>query len=197
VGINAQTMRFLDMFLLYCLQTDSPPDSPAEIVAMAHNQHATAERGREPGLLLERGQGTVPLTDWGTEIVNAMQPIAQLLDATHGGTQYAQALQSAQCGLVQPDTLPSARVLAAIQHEHAGSFTAFVRAQSEHTHAAMLALPQKAEVQARLHQQCVQSVDEQQAIEAADTMPFDVYLSEYLSPLRLRAKPVATGQAIA
>jgi glutamate--cysteine ligase len=197
VGINAQTMRFLDMFLLHCLQTDSLPDSPAEIAAMAHNQHAAAERGREPGLLLERGQSTVPLTAWGAEIVNAMQPIAQQMDAMHGGSQYAQALQSAHLGLAQPDSLPSARVLAAIQNEHAGSFTAFVRAQSERTHAAMLALPLKAEVQARLHQQCAQSVDEQQAIEAADTMPFDVYLSEYLSPLRLRAKPVATGQAIA
>jgi len=197
VGINAQTMRFLDLFLLHCLQTDSPPDSPAEIVAMAHNQHAAAERGREPGLLLERGNGTVRLTDWGTDIVNAMQPIALQMDATHGGTQYAQALESARVGLAQPDTLPSARVLAAIQTEHAGSFTAFVRAQSERTHAAMLALPVEADVQARLVQQCVQSVQEQQAIEAADTMLFDVYLKEYLSPLRLRAKSVVAAQATA
>ena len=78
-----------------------------------------------------------------------------------------------------------------IQNDHAGSFTAFVRAQSERTHAAMLALPVDADVQTRLTRQCVQSVQEQQAIEAADTMPFDVYLKEYLSPLRLRAKPVA------
>ena len=191
VGINAQTMRFLDMFLLHCLLTDSPPDSPAEIAAMAHNQHNVAERGREPGLLLERGGEKVALNDWGREIVRAMQPIAQRMDAAHGGAQYAQALQSAQIGLEQPATLPSARVMAVIQNDHAGSFTAFVRAQSERTHAAMLALPVDADVQARLTRQCVQSVQEQQAIEAADTMPFDVYLKEYLSPLRLRAKPVA------
>jgi glutamate--cysteine ligase len=191
VGINAQTMRFLDMFLLHCLLTDSPPDSPAEIAAMAHNQHNVAERGREPGLLLERGGEKVALNDWGREIVRAMQPIAQRMDAAHGGAQYAQALQSAQIGLEQPATLPSARVLAVIQNDHAGSFTAFVRAQSERTHAAMLALPVDADVQTRLTRQCVQSVQEQQAIEAADTMPFDVYLKEYLSPLRLRAKPMA------
>ena len=28
MGITAQTMRFLDVFLLHCLQTDSPPDTP-------------------------------------------------------------------------------------------------------------------------------------------------------------------------
>jgi glutamate--cysteine ligase len=122
-----------------------------------------------------------------------MQPIAKLLDAAHGGTQHAQALQSAHAGLAQPDTLPSARVLAAVQNEHAGSFTAFVRAQSQRTHAAMLAMPVEADVQARLAQQCMQSIEEQRAIEAADTMPFDVYLKEYLSPQRLRAKPVVTA----
>jgi glutamate--cysteine ligase len=197
VGINAQTMRFLDLFLLHCLQTDSPPDSPAEIVAMAHNQHAAAERGREPGLLLERGNSAVRLTDWGTDIVNAMQPIAQQMDAIHGGTQYAQALQSAQVGLAQPDTLPSARVLAAIQNDHAGSFSAFVQAQSARTHAAMLSAPMDAALQASFQRQSEQSVQEQRAIEAADTMPFEVYLKEYLSPLRLRARAVAVTQGIA
>ena len=193
VGINAQTMRFLDMFLLHCLLSDSPPDSPAEIAAMAHNQHDVAERGREPGLVLERGGDKVLLTDWGTEIVQAMEPIAARMDATHGNTLYTQALQAARTGLAQPETLPSARVLAAVKNEHAGSFTAFVRARSESTHAAMLSTPLDSSTQTRFVQQCVQSVQEQQAIEAADTMPFDVYLKEYLSPQRLRAKPVATA----
>ncbi|MFO0490191.1 MAG: glutamate--cysteine ligase, partial [Curvibacter sp.] len=41
VGINAQTMRFLDVFLLHCLQTASPPDTPQEIAELARNQHLT------------------------------------------------------------------------------------------------------------------------------------------------------------
>jgi glutamate--cysteine ligase len=46
------TMRLLDVFLLHCLLSDSPPDTPAEIAELKHNQHLTAERGREPGLTL-------------------------------------------------------------------------------------------------------------------------------------------------
>src|SRR4051794_13149599 len=42
VGISAQTMRFLDVFLLHCLLTDSPPDNREEIANLAHNQHLTA-----------------------------------------------------------------------------------------------------------------------------------------------------------
>ena len=52
IGIDAGTMRFLDMFLLHCLLGESPPDTPEEIATIAHNQYRVAERGREPGLRL-------------------------------------------------------------------------------------------------------------------------------------------------
>ena len=38
VGIKAQTMRFLDVFLLHCLLADSPPDTPHEIAQVGRNQ---------------------------------------------------------------------------------------------------------------------------------------------------------------
>ena len=47
LGINASTMRMLDVFLLHCLLSDSPDDSPEEIAQIKHNQHLVAERGRE------------------------------------------------------------------------------------------------------------------------------------------------------
>ena len=127
VGINTQTLRFLDVFLLHCLQTPSPPDTPQEIAAMARNQHKTAERGREPGLLLEGPQGTVLLQDWGLEIVRQLQAIAAQLDAVHATTDYSHAVQDAGYALQHPHSTPSARVLAAIQGEYGGSFLSFVK----------------------------------------------------------------------
>ena len=192
VGINAQTVRFLDMFLLHCLLSDSPPDTPAEIAAVARNQHCVAERGREPGLQLERGASTATLVEWGHEILRGLAPIASQLDAAHACGDYLDALHSAEHSLKHPDTLPSARVLRAIQNDHGGSFVAFARAQSQRTKEAILAMPLTADVQHRLEQQSLQSLQDQQAIEAADTMPFDIYLQEYLSPRRLLARAVAT-----
>ena len=61
LGINSATMRFLDVFLLHCLLSPSAPDTPEEIAALGRNQHRTASHGREPGLTLERGSGTVTL----------------------------------------------------------------------------------------------------------------------------------------
>jgi glutamate--cysteine ligase len=53
-GIGLEQMRLLDIFLLHCLLSDSPPDSPQEIAAMARNQRRMAERGRDPRLHLHR-----------------------------------------------------------------------------------------------------------------------------------------------
>jgi glutamate--cysteine ligase len=194
VGINAETMDFLDVFLLHCLQTDSPPDSPAEIAELARNQHRTAARGREPGLQLERHGQEVGLTAWGAELVAACAPLAAKLDATHDTDRYSRSLSAASVALQQPETLPSARVLNAMQGFD-NSFVAFVRDQSVKTQALLLDMPWSAEQQARLITMSAQSVTDQKKIEAADTMPFEVYRQQYLSAARLD-KPVRAMAAV-
>ncbi len=186
VGINSQTIRFLDMFLAYCLGTDSPLDTPEEIIAIAQNQQRVAERGREPGLQLQRGSVRVSLTDWGLELVQALEPIARQFDAAHNTKDYTAAVQVAIQGLQQPETLPSARVLQVVQQSYAGSFVGFIQAQSARTKAAMLQTPLAPAAREKLEVQSRESLQAQQEIEAADTMPFDIYLAEYLSPRRLR-----------
>lgn len=191
VGINARTLRFIDVFLLHCLTSASPPDTPEEIAAMARNQHRTAERGREPGLQLERGNSTVALTAWAADILAALRPLALQLDATHGTTDYSTAIQSACFALDNPDTLPSARVLKSMTDDFGGAFVAFVQARSLQTKEAMLAQPLSVGELELLTRETRESVQKQLDIEAGDSMPFDIYLQEYLSPKRLMAKPVS------
>jgi glutamate--cysteine ligase len=190
VGITAQTLRFLDVFLLHCLQSESPDDTPEEIAAIGRNQHRAAERGRQPGLELEKGLGSMTLTGWGLEIVQQLKPIAAQLDAAHGTQDYTRAVLDAEQTLLHPETTPSARVLQVVQQEFDGSFVAFVKAQSLKTRQAMLDLPLSDAQAAAWAAQSAKSMQDQADIEAADTMPFDVYLQEYLSPKRLVARPV-------
>ena len=185
VGIRASTLRFLDVFLLHCLSQPSPDDTPAEIAAMARNQQSVAERGREPGLQLQRGDAMVGLADWGLDIVAQLRPMAQALDQVHGGNDYAQAVELAQHGLMHPESLPSARVLQAMREDHGGSFSAFVRSLSEQTKAQELAQPLAAHELAHFQQLAQASLERQREIEAADTLPFDRYLQQYLSAERL------------
>ncbi|WP_332775344.1 glutamate--cysteine ligase [Polaromonas sp.] len=194
VGIQAQTMRFLDMFLLHCLLTDSPPDTPQEIAALARNQHRVAARGREPGLQLERAGQEVTLTEWGAQLIAGFAPIAAALDAAQGNTSYSDALAAAGTALRNPDLLPSARVLAATVKAHNSSFVAFARAQSAQTRSTLLGLPFTAAQQAHFEALSRQSVQEQKKIEAADTMPFEIYREQYVSPDRL-GMPRSLAQA--
>ena len=185
VGINTRTMRFLDIFLLHCLLSDSPPDTPAEIAELKHNQHHTAARGREPGLSLKRAGGEVPLVAWGAEVLAGCAPIAAALDAAHGGTRFREALAAAQAGLADASTLPSARVLAAMQQDFGNSFVSFARAQSLKTQAALQSLPLSGEQLASLEALSRESVKAQKQIEASDTLPFEEYRQQYLSAERL------------
>lgn len=192
LGINAQTMHFLDVFLMHCLLSDSPPDTPQEIADMAHNQHLTAARGREPGLELLRDGQPVTLTGWGHELLTAMGPVARQLDAAlaasdpvSGCQPHTEALAAMVSRLAELDNTPSARVLADIQARDDRSFVGFVRERSAHTHRHLLGLPWSAEQQAAFEAESRQSLADQKAIEDTDSMPFEMYRQEYVSPLRL------------
>ena len=185
VGITAATTRFIDVFLLHCLMSDSPPDTPEEIAALSRNQHKTAARGREPGLMLERNRSEVALTDWGLEVIEGCAPIASAMDAALGGTLYADAVAAAKQSLQHPDTLPSARVLAAMDADFENSFVGFVRSQSTKARAHLLGLPFTADQQTRYEAMTQASISEQKRIEASDSMLFETYRQNYVSPKRL------------
>jgi glutamate--cysteine ligase len=181
VGIKAQTLRFLDVFLLHCLMTESPPDSPQEIAALGRNQHKTAAFGRQPGLLLERADQEVTLTQWGGELLAACIPFAKALDNAQATTEHTLALQAAQTMLEEPAMLPSARVLAAMAKDHNNSYTAFIQERSVATRSKLLGLPYASGLNTQMEALAQRSVSDQAAVEAADTVPFEVFRQGYVS----------------
>lgn len=186
VGINATTMRFLDVFLLHCALSDSAQDTPNEIAALARNQHLTAAQGRESGLKLDRNGESVSLVDWGLTIIDECLPIARSIDAALAtGALHVEAVEAARRSLQRPDTLPSARVLRAMADQHENSFVRFVRARSVQTRDALLAMPLTPEQADRQRRMVEDSVRAQREIEASDTMPFEEFRKQYVSAGRL------------
>jgi glutamate--cysteine ligase len=177
----------LDVFLLHCLLADSPPDTPTEIAAIGRNQNRVAARGREPGLHLERQGKEVALLDWGQQLTRACEPIALALDAAHASSAYSEALAGAVAALHDPARVPSARVLREMQEHHAGSYIRFTLAQSARHAADLRHLPVAAQTQDLFARLARESLEEQQQMEASDTMPFETYRQRYLAPERLNA----------
>lgn len=185
IGISAATIRLLDTLLLHFLLSDSPPDTPEEIAANGHNQHRVALRGREPGLLLARKGEEVTLAEWGGQLLAECAPIAETLDATHGGSDYRDALAGAISALHDPAQLPSARVLKAMHEETDDVYVRFVVAQSRRHRETIGALPLDSATEAEFARLAAESLAAQARIEAEDTMPFEIYRQQYLSPRRL------------
>jgi len=187
VGIGADTMRVIDAFLLHCLTSASPDDTPEEIAANARNQHRVAARGREPGLMLEHWQGGErSLADWAGEILAACAEQAAALDAVHGGNAYRSALKRIGERLQRPELCPSARVLAVMSQDFGDSYVGFVRHQSDATRSALLALPFPQALQQRFEKMAAESLAAQARIEQADTLSFEDFRRQYVSPERMR-----------
>jgi glutamate--cysteine ligase len=189
IGIGAPVMRFLDVFLLHCLLTDSPPDTPEEIAALARNQHRVAARGREPGLELERGAKGVPLAEWGGRLLAEFEPIAEAYDAARGGANFRDALAAAAASFRDPASLPSARMLEDMKRNHDSSCLRFAIAHSAAHRAALAREPFPPEAEARYARLARESFAEQAQIEAGDKVPFEDFRRDYLDPARLGLQP--------
>ena len=87
--------------------------------------------------------------------------------------------------LDDPDTTPSARVLAAMARDHGNSHVRFVLAQSLAHRKTLLELPLPDETAERFLRLADESLQEQKRIEASDTLPFESYRQLYLAPFRL------------
>jgi glutamate--cysteine ligase len=181
VGIDALTMRFLDVFLLHCLLADSPPDAPAEIARIARNQFRVAERGREPGVRLMLDDGEIALADWGLDVLRQCAPIAQALDGAAGGREHRDALDVAGERLHDPSRTPSARVLRELHERYADSYIEFALAHSRAHRTSMLALPFDASAAARLERMAGESLAEQRRLEEMDDVPFELFRRQYLA----------------
>ena len=181
IGIDAVTMRFLDVFLIHCLLAESVPDSPDAIRMNAENQFRVAERGRESQLRLCRTRGEVGLAQWGGELLEECAPIAVALDAAGGRSGYGAALRIASDRLRDPEQTPSARVLREMNRDFDNSYVDFAIAYSRRHRDAILALPWPEDASLRMQSMAAESLVAQRKIEEADSVPFETYRLQYLA----------------
>jgi glutamate--cysteine ligase len=180
IGIEADTIRLLDVFLLHCLLHESPPDSAREVAAMSGNQRLIAEAGRDPSVRLNRAGTQITPAEWGAELVRECEPIAAALDKAHGAADHSRVLQAAARALDDPSSLPSSRVLRETQERHGRSFPDFAMSLTRSHRATLAALPLEPGVEARYAALAARSIADRERIEAGDEEPFEAFRRRYL-----------------
>jgi glutamate--cysteine ligase len=188
VGIQAETGRFVDAFLLFCAASDSPyfPAS-GYCQRSADNFSTVVKEGRKPGLQLDREGQPVSLAQWGNELLDRIAPYAALYDSALGGDAYARALAAQRAKLGDPDATPSARLLRELV-DGGVSFHDYSLDLSRKHAETLRAQPLPAATAAAYEQAARDSAAEQIRIEQADTEDFDTYVARYHAALKAPRK---------
>ena len=178
LGIGLEAARFLDVFLHFLALESSCLTSDEEGVENRANFLATVKEGRRPGLKLQFKGESLLLTDWGQQLLDRMEPVADLLDRHLGGTQHRDSLAVQRAKLADPDSTPSARVLREIR-EAGNSFPAYTLANSQRQAAELIARPLSSSKTADFVAIAQASLDAQRDIERTQVGDFDTFVAAY------------------
>lgn len=185
-GINQNTMRFMEAFLIYCLLEESPLFDAEDLARCGRNQLKTAKAGRKPGLELERSSGRMPLKDWALEMLDAIVRVAELVDAGDARGGYVAAVESMRELVLVPETTPSGRLLDALAGRRLGYFDYVLDVAGRHRDYFERLRPLSDDRRDEFETDARRSLEQQAAIEAADEITLDEYLERYFANGGLR-----------
>ena len=180
-GINQNTMRFMEAFLIYCLLEDSPDLDGAELEDISHNHTGTAKRGRDPEFRLRRDGKPVELRSWGEEILDNVMAVAEKIDEHESDGSYAAAIAVLQRKVAHPEETLSARIVTELEDTGTSFFEfALGMARCHRDYFASIA-PLRAVQEENLSNEAAESSLRQRQIEEADEISLDEYLQQYFS----------------
>jgi glutamate--cysteine ligase len=124
LGITLEQLRFLQVFMLFCLFERSDFIDEKTFAGINANHHAVATLGRYSALSIYNDNSKpVLLRDWGFEIFLKLSQIAALLDHPEGD-KYTRVVDKEAKKLTDLSLLPSEKIYREI-HETGLSFRAY------------------------------------------------------------------------
>lgn len=179
LGVSQEQVRFLDTFLMYCLFKSSPACHGEEAERIIYNHKRVVQQGRDPKLqLVLPDGGNAPLRQWGQQLLEAMAPVAQLLDRVHKSEAYTQSLAVQQGKIKDAQLTPSAKVLHQLNSKN-GSFTRWGKELSAQFKAAALAKAENLDVKQHMALLARESLSKQKLEESEAEPEFEQYLESY------------------
>ena len=177
-GIDAETIRFLDTFLLFCLLQDSPETNNQEYAQIPENVHRTVYHGRDPNTMLVQSGEDIALRDWGSSLVDSMGPVAERLDTAHQSQDYSAALAT-MAQRLKDDAATPAAVLLGEMADRGETYYAMAMRKACEQRDHFCSQPPSAETMAKYSRLAAESIERQTEIEASDSLSFDEFLAAY------------------
>jgi len=178
LGINETQLRFIEIFMLFCLLAESEQICFSEREEIDQNELDVAHSGRDPKLKLNRSASQVSLKSWASELLEGMQSVSELLDQHKSNNPYQNALKLQFEKVQHAELTPSARMLDEMRETKEG-FYHFAKRMSQKHNQYFTKLKLSKEREAFFDQEAYNSLERQREIEASDTVSLDQYLKSY------------------
>ncbi|ATZ12402.1 glutamate--cysteine ligase [Erwinia amylovora] len=174
-GVDADQVRFLDLFLIWCTLADAPEMNSAELACTRKNWDLVITEGRKPGLTLVMGcsETQYALVDLGKMLFNDLRRIAETLDSQGDNQLYQQVCDRLIASFDDPDLTCSARFLQMLKEN---GIEATGLALAGQYRAQLCAEPLEVLTGQRFSDEAQRSRFSQQETEESDTLSFEAFL---------------------
>ncbi|MFK7730685.1 MAG: glutamate--cysteine ligase [Pseudomonadales bacterium] len=178
MGIDAEQIRFIDAFLLFCLLEDSPPIPMEECSAIGVDNKMVVNNGRSSEAQVTLDGQSMAVTAAAKELMSRIEACSGLFDQAKESNRFSAAWRTQYSKVCGELALPSAQVLADLADFDESYFKFAMHKSREHAQS-FAENPLSAERQEYFNNCTQQSVEKQAAIEAADTTDFETFLANY------------------
>ncbi len=174
LGIDKDTIMFLDAFLLYCLFEISPLCDDDARARNSANMLLVVESGRNGNLTLQTNKGEMSFADAASALFDGIAATGELLF----GDEFQPVLRSLQNRVQDPAATPSGKIIDAMRRDN--SFWAELMTAQSRRHADYFRARRPDEtLREQAQRERDASLEKRAAIEAADNIDFETYLARF------------------
>ncbi len=183
IGLKKEQILFLDLFLTWCVLSDSEPMDGCELQCWHKNWEAVIQQGRKKGLQLQIGCDgeTLSLQEWAKRIFKDFELIAEYMDKAKGWDFYKEALAKFSTWIDDPELTISGQLLEDIKQAK-GITKVGARLGKEYAQSYSKR-EYRIYSESSLNKEVKRSIEEQHDIEQKDSQDFDQYLADYFAYL--------------
>lgn len=177
IGVDEQQVRFLDLFMVWCVLAQAPEMSSGELLCTRTNWNRVILEGRKPGLTLGIGCETAqfPLAQVGKDLFCDLKRVAQTLDGVMGGNHYQRVCEELSVTFDDPSLTWSAQLLDSMLD---GGINRFGRDLAEKYRQMLISEPLEILSVKDFESAAAASWIRQRELEAGDKMSFDEFLAK-------------------
>lgn len=178
IGIDANQIRFLDLFLIWCLLLDSPKiNNQEDFEFYGKNWNSIILEGRKPLQKIILGVGNIKneysLLEVGKALFSDLYCLAKIFDKTQNNNKYQTTCDQLILSIYNSQYTYSARILKEIQNKGFNEAGIFLS-----NYYYDLLIKEEFEVinEKNFLYQAIKSINDQIEIEKSDTIDFESYL---------------------